>query len=157
MKKKKRITFRYPPRGSQSGAKSNLIKRNLLKWNSQIDIKDEWDCQLQLILLPLFSSLVLRLRELKLFSMVMHDAVSILLILPHRLRCDLNVASILRPKSFRRNVWNPQLVAVWNLALASMESMPIALYGIKTEGRGDTRQAAMPYAGGRFHAIREAN
>ena len=31
-------------------------------------------------------------------------------------------------------VWNPQLVAAWNLALASMESMPIALYGIKTEG-----------------------
>ena len=31
-------------------------------------------------------------------------------------------------------VLNPQLVAVWNLALASMESMLIALYGIKSEG-----------------------
>ena len=41
-----------------------------------------------------------------------------------------------RPKSFRRNVWNPQLVAAWNIALASMESMPIALYGIKTKGKG---------------------
>jgi hypothetical protein len=51
-----------------------------------------------------------------------------------------------RPKSFRRNAWNPQLVAAWNLALASMESMPIALYGIKTEGKGDARQAVMPYA-----------
>ena len=32
--------------------------------------------------------------------------------------------------------WNPQLVAAWNLASASMGSMPIALYGIKTEVEG---------------------
>ena len=60
-------------------------------------------------------------------------------------------------KSRQSRAWKPQPVAAWNLASASMESMPIALYGIKTEGRGDTRQAAMPYAGGRFHAIRKAN
>ena len=32
-----------------------------------------------------------------LFSIVIHDAVSILLILPQRLRCDLNVASSIAP------------------------------------------------------------
>ena len=38
----------------------------------------------------------------------------------------------------RSIVWNPQLVAAWNLALASMES--------RTKGKGDTRQAVMLYA-----------
>ena len=48
--------------------------------------------------------------------------------------------SPLRPKSFRRNVCNPPLVAVWNCDKVA--------YGIKPQGDAYTRLRVMPYAFG---------
>ena len=63
-----------------------------------------------------------------LFSIVMHDAVSILLILPQRLRCDLNVCSSITPDA-KISFSQLSVSAHSFLAISSFECMSARLWG----------------------------
>jgi hypothetical protein len=66
--------------------------------------------------------------------------------------------SFSRTKSMRSIGWNPQLVAAWNLALASMESMRSIVWNQERRETENTACRLMPYADEpQFHTIRYAN